>query len=141
MGRVAPDQTIFDKDLYFTGILDIGFYYRHMGYWHEQFSRGRFMVFTLEGNIKRAPAELARNVFGFLNQNVDFVPEGLGEQEFQGLARTESASGERVVETEGGVYRVSQEDIERLREVYLSDVEQLRDVLQVDIRHWPNFSS
>lgn len=63
-GRLSGHDRILDADKRF-GIIDIGFYQRHIEYWQPHFDTKQFCFVKFE-SISSAPDDAARKLFEFL---------------------------------------------------------------------------
>jgi hypothetical protein len=62
-GRIKPDQKLLNVGAY--GIIDIGFYARHLSQWEEVFGAGKILALFFD-DIRRDPSGILDKVFSYL---------------------------------------------------------------------------
>lgn len=61
-----PAEMPFAEAAFFNGIIDMGFYGKHFENWLAYFDRSRFLVLSLERDVRRFPEDTLHRVFDFL---------------------------------------------------------------------------
>jgi len=124
MGEIDPESD-FDQALAYGGVVDMGFYARHLRNWLEYYPLRQIKVLVLESDIQAKPVETLNDVFQFLS-----VPEHVIAED---SVRQMVYPGTRRVINEKGVF-VS-DDQQNWRKVILANrLKQLNRVFQDDVK-------
>jgi len=92
-GELAPTTT-FEESMKYMGIIDMGFYARHLSAWLGAFDLSQIEVLTLENDIRDRPLPALSRVCEFLEITPPDAGEaGLGEVVYAGIPRQISAEG------------------------------------------------
>jgi hypothetical protein len=73
MGRLGPDDNLFDADPQ-LGIVDLGFYARHVGHWIDVFDPGQVCV-LLYDDLEADPIAVLDTAFSYLGLGVDALDD------------------------------------------------------------------
>lgn len=122
-GAVDPSQPLLQTRLS-LGIVDIGFYGRHLQNWLRVFPREQLLMLDLLTDIGRDPEGSLRRVHGFLDVAPAAPETDASHKIFAGTVRAFEPAGVR--SRDGGF--VGAEDIHRLREIYREDVHLLSEL-------------
>ena len=133
-GQTTKDSRILELPKHF-GIVDIGFYYRHLMRWFEIFPRDQFLILNFEQDIIEYPLETVRRVYGFLGINENFVPEDLQQAYNVGTKREISDKGTISAAGENSP-TVYPEDLEKLSQIYNDDMSRTLELLGWDSNLW-----
>ncbi len=114
----------------YGGIVDMGFYARHLSRWLEVYPAKRILILRLQEDIIDAPEEALRRTTGFLG--VDYISpdsELVRTTVFPGPEKTGEASGITIQlpATDRAVH-VSREDLDWLAGLYRPDQQALAQI-------------
>lgn len=133
-GDLDPDTPLLDAGR-FMGLIDMGFYARHLRNWLQAFPRENFCILILEDDIARMPAATIRRVYRFLAVQETFRPPGLGTPAYAGPYRLRTQDGIRgPANRDRGQLRVHDATLEQLTRIYRDDVGELEDLLGRNVR-------
>lgn len=122
-GEVAPSLP-FREAARYGGIVDMGFYGRHLGRWLAQFDRERLLILSLERDIVERPADTLTRIFHHLGVD-DISPENetLEKPVFPGPERHRDTDGTVTIRLPdaGPVLRAEVADVAWLRRLYAED--------------------
>lgn len=135
-GELSPDTHILDVG-HHLGIVDMGFYARHLRNWLRAFPPESFLVLILEDDISRAPLSTLRKVYRFLGVRENVVLPQASDAVYAGPHRERTGHGTRVT-LKGRQTRVAGPQTRaRLAEIYREDVADLADLIRRDVaRIW-----
>ncbi len=122
-GELAPSMP-FREAARYGGIVDMGFYGRHLVRWLAQFDRERFLILSLERDIVERPAETLAQVFDHLGvDNISLNDETIGSRVFPGLERHRDSDGAVSIRLPdaGPELRADAADLAWLRSLYAGD--------------------
>jgi hypothetical protein len=111
----------------YGGIVDMGFYGRHLERWYSHFPAEQILVLGLERDIVQAPAETLRRCFRFLGvSDFSLVDETIDRPVFAGPVRTAGPNGGiEIALSDGRRLAIRDEDLQWLRGLYDEDRERL----------------
>jgi len=145
MGEITT-QEHFTTAMAYGGVIDMGFYARHLQNWLEYYPPGQIRVLVLESDIKVRPVETLASVCRFLSVgDYDFNHETVRQSEFAGTERIINENGVFIAgndpsgNTDDGDKNDSFEDekgqywrqilcvqkLRQLNDIYLGDVKDL----------------
>jgi hypothetical protein len=128
-GDVRPDTSLMDAAGY-VGLVDMGFYARHLGNWLRHFPLEQILVLILEEDIVPDPRASLRRVFRHLGVDEAGLPLDRAELPvYGGLPRRRDAQGIRVVLEGEERLAVSRETLHALGDIYREDVRALEEIL------------
>lgn len=121
------------------GLVDIGFYSRHLKYWLSQFNRDQLLILCTEEDLSIQSEKTLAGVFAFLGVDPGFSAQGPTVPIYSGRARRwhegeiwvtegDSVSSQRMRKV------VDLETLKTLRGGYRPDVAALSEVTQRDFR-------
>ncbi|MCH7788797.1 MAG: sulfotransferase domain-containing protein [Acidobacteria bacterium] len=135
MGRLDPEDSIFDADPE-LGIIDLGFYARHVGHWIEVFDPGQICV-LLYDDLEESPIELLGRAFAFLGLSVDSLDDHQVE-----LSRQRSNTHDQLRRRLGVDSTVDlvvrPEDVLALEELYQEDHAFVSSITGNELSAWSN---
>ncbi len=65
LGQISPTST-FQDSMKYMGVIDMGFYGRHLANWLDIFDQGQILVLTLEHDIRAEPEKTMSRLHAFL---------------------------------------------------------------------------
>lgn len=130
-GRIDPSAS-FVATSQRMGILDIGFYSRHISAWLEHFDRSQIKVLIFERDIIRQPANGFRDCCNFLNVDPGFVPESLKKAVNAGKPRAYDSNDIDVRNAPSLTAR----DVDYMIEAYSADIARLSKILDDPLDEW-----
>jgi hypothetical protein len=147
-GRIGPGESLIDASADY-GIVDIGFYHRHLSRWTEVFARDRLHVVLLE-DVHERPAEAFAALCAFLEIGPRAPQEGFAykgfDLEWDGDRLVVSEEGEREIRRKLAENKlrgpadalpvIRAEELIELQRVFDEDIERLADWLGRDLAHW-----
>ena len=93
MGEIAP-HTDFSEAIKYGGVIDMGFYARHLRNWLEYYPLNRIKVLILESDIQARPVETLSRLCNFLSvPDHDFNRESVEQAVFKGPQRRVNDNG------------------------------------------------
>ena len=145
MGELTT-ETDFAEAMSYGGIVDMGFYARHLRNWLEYYPQEQIKVLTMESDIQTNPVETLNAVCHFLAiENHDFGTESVQRAVYPGGKRLVNDNGIFVVangafdatgedafeDDEGRKWRriITADRLRQLNSVYLPDVKDLDSLL------------
>ncbi len=117
------------------GIVDMGFYYRHLIHWLQTFTLKDLLIFKFERDIKARPEWTMSLFFEYLGADQTIKLKGLNKPAFSGVKLINKNGTIRPANNRHGPV-VTQEDLERLMELYYIDIQKLGLLLSWDISDW-----
>ena len=133
-GDLSPETPLLEAGGY-AGLIDMGFYARHLRNWLRAYPRENFCVLIMEDDIARMPAEAMRRVYRFLGVNEGFLPPRLGVPVYAGSARRRTCEGIHATMDESSERLIIDADtLHQLAETYREDVQELEGLLGRDVR-------
>ncbi len=148
-GRMPANRKLIDVGAEY-GIVDIGFYHRHLTRWTEVFSRDRCHVVLLE-DIHERPREAFAAVCSFLDLEPTQPQEGFSykgfDLEWEGDRLVVSAAGRREIARKMKEKRLGASSAEELpsvecrelvelQKIFDEDILRLEEWLGRDLSHW-----
>jgi len=130
MGEVTPD-TPFEEAMTYGGIVDMGFYARHLRNWLEYYPLEQIKVLILESDIQARPVETLAETCRFLGvAEHEFSAEVVHKTVYAGTQRMVNDEGVFVIDHDQHWHKViSAGPLERLNKTFLSDVKDLDRIL------------
>lgn len=145
VGELTTD-TDFAAAMSYGGVVDMGFYARHLRNWLEYYPQEQIKVLTVEADIQARPVETLNAVCEFLAiENHDFGTESVQRVVYPGAKRLINDNGVFVVangafdatgddafeDDEGGQWRqiISADKLQQLNSIFLPDVKDLDSLL------------
>src|SRR5690554_1606768 len=130
--RINPGDSIkkwYDK----FGIVDLGFYSRHIAAWKSVLKEGHDLPLVMERDIVSDPSKGLAKVFDFLNLYEDFSilrgsPSNAGDSKI--------IYKDRVATRKENSPYVSADDLCELLDIYKNDMDSVRDMLSDDLPEW-----
>ena len=133
-GDLDPATPLLDAGD-FMGLIDMGFYARHLRNWLAVFPIDSFCILILEDDIARMPAGTIRRVYRFLGVHDTFLPRGLSIRAYTGPDRLRTREGIRAsIGSNGERLLVDGGTLAQLATIYREDVGELEDLLGRDVR-------
>ena len=132
-GRIDPRRTMSEQ-FERLGLVDIGFYARHINAWNQIFDREQFLTLIMERNIIVEPRSGLESIFSFLEIEHDYsILEG---------AKSSNVGQKKIYEN-SSIYStlkdspiISPCDIDNLIDIYQDDMTELREILSDDLPEW-----
>lgn len=124
----------------YGGIVDMGFYGRHLARWRAHFPARQMLVLGLENDIVREPGRTLRRCFGFLDvRDISLNDELLAEPVFAGPRRTlDEDGGMTIFLPDRTRLSIGADDVAWLRGLYEADRERLLRLVGPAFRaDWP----
>ncbi len=162
VGEIAP-HTDFVQAMTYGGVVDMGFYARHLRNWLAYYPRHQIRVLILETDIQARPVETLAGVCRFLCvSDHDFTEDTVQQPVFAGTPRLINENGvfvaadESLAGREDGGHRddagqywrqvISADGLQTLHDIFLADVEDLDLMLGTKLAQcwgmtWPNDTS
>lgn len=145
MGEISAD-TDFTRAMKYGGVVDMGFYARHLRNWLEFYPLDQIKVIDLEADIQLRPIETLHSVCRFLGVNQhhqdqhhqdqhhdrhDFGSEAVQKTVFAGTQRSTNENGVFVSDAGGQHSRqvISGGELQQLNKIFHADVEDLDSLL------------
>ncbi|MGR5342247.1 sulfotransferase domain-containing protein [Vibrio astriarenae] len=136
--RVPKSTSLFANFSKF-GIIDLGFYHRHLSGWMNEFSHEQFLTLIMERDIIKDPIECGRKLSDFLNISPFVVDD---------FPTKESNVGMKKLWDEQRVYTnienspyIERKELSLLVDFYKEDSNKLRELLSDDIKEWMDIDS
>ena len=114
------------------GIVDMGFYARHLRTWRMTFSSNNIFIVFFERDIVGEPYQTLKRVCQFLGYSRTVNADNIEKPSYVNKARI----GRRSLKCEYGNFEVFQEDVQMLLDVYTNDVEKLSCDLGECVLEW-----
>jgi len=148
-GRMPANRKLIDVGAEF-GIVDIGFYHRHLARWTEVFSRDRCHVVLLE-DIHERPKPTFAEVCSFLEIEPSEPQPGFSykgfDLEWEGDRLVVSESGRREIARKfeekhlgaspsGDLPSIEYRELVELQKIFDEDIVRLEEWLGRDLEHW-----
>lgn len=137
-GEIDPDLP-FRKACVYGGIIDMGFYARHLERWLQAYPGQQILVVRLKEEIATHPDRTLQRVMNFLgNEYISSKDEDLQEKVFQGPERSppspaspggESQSVDIQIEISGRKVHITAEELDWLAGLYREDQETLAHIV------------
>lgn len=128
-GEIDPALP-FREACRYGGIVDMGFYARHLSRWLEVYPAKRILILHLEEDIITDPEQALRRATGFLG--VDYISSGnelLNSPVFPGPDKTGTEAGITIqLDTAGQAVHVSRDELEWLATLYGPDQDSLAQI-------------
>lgn len=123
------------------GIIDMGFYYKHLSAWLETFKLDNFKVLIYERDIKKNKEKTLEDLCSFLDINPLLFPASDSINEFHNKGITYRITSDGVfVKTDDasdeGSLAIRQEELEAISKIYRDDTSQLEKLLGSTIPEW-----
>jgi hypothetical protein len=118
VGTLEPNAK-FMESAHLHGIVHMGFYYEHLSKWMETFDRANFKILIMEEDLLEPHKALA-DIFQFLEVDSEVTIKNAHQKIHMGVPGSQ----------------VSQEDREKLREIFASDIRKLEKLLDRDLSIW-----
>ena len=130
MGEIDP-QTDFEQALTYGGVVDMGFYAKHLSHWLEFYSLKQIKVLILESDIQARPVETLANVFQFLAvSGHPFAEESVRQTVYPGTRRLVNDEGVFIEGDDQHWHKVITTDwLQQLNGIFLDDVKALDKTL------------
>ena len=130
MGEIDP-QTDFEQALTYGGIVDMGFYARHLRNWLEFYPLKQIKVLILESDIQVRPVETLADVFQFLSvPEHAFSEESVQQTVYPGTRRLVNDEGVFIADNDQHWRKViSAGWLRQLNRIFLDDVKELDRIL------------
>jgi len=137
-GEVTPD-TPFEEAMTYGGIVDMGFYARHLRNWLEYYPLEQIKVLILESDIQARPVETLAEVCRFLSIAEHTLAEASVRQTvYPGTQRLVNDEGVFVKDHNQNWRKVISVDLlHQLNEIFLNDVHDLDKLLGTNnVKKW-----
>ena len=133
MGRFGPDDDIFTADPSW-GIVDLGFYGRHLRHWFETFDRDTIEVILFD-DVRNRPGQVFARVLDRLSLDGQRLsPESLKDIETPSHTRAEIRAHRGLSDRPD--FRVGAATIGRLVDIYADDIAATAALLDRSLDHW-----
>ena len=133
-GDLDPGTPLLAAGMH-MGLIDMGFYGRHLRNWLQRYPRENFFILFMEDDIARFPRRTIREVYRFLEIDESFVPSGIDTRIYAGCARRRTSQGiHAAVNGLAEQLVIGRDTLERLADIYREDVGELEDLIGRDIR-------
>ncbi|MEM1411689.1 MAG: sulfotransferase domain-containing protein [Pseudomonadota bacterium] len=133
--------TPFREAARYGGIVDMGFYGRHLEAWQEYYPAQQFLILSLERDIATHPGATLTRTFRFLGVSpVSTAGEMIASPVFPGLRRIRQPDGSVMIQgVEGtGPYQIGAKEVAWLEQLYEDDLKLLADLSGIHFqRHSP----
>lgn len=135
--RIAYEtQSIFDIG-HLHGIIDMGFYSRHLNAWLNKFSLDNFKILIYERDIKQNKQQTIRDLCSFLQVDYQLYPPSANLKQYhnKGLQYRVTEEGAFLIFPESNREKlvINADDIKRLKKVYYDDSMALQQTLDLDL--------
>jgi len=128
-GEIDIDQPILSCGGH-NGIIEMGFYARHLAAWQEHFNLQQFLILNFEQDIRVRPEQTLHRVFDFLGIEPDHTPRNARKSVFPGLSRTWRDQSLFVTDAQGTEHRIADlQTVGELQNIYRADVDDLGRIL------------
>lgn len=130
MGEIDP-ETDFEQAMTYGGVVDMGFYARHLRNWLEYYPLRQIKVLVLESDIQAQPVDTLNGVFQFLSvpEHV-FAEESVQQTVYPGTRRLINDKGVFISDDKQNWRKVISADwLQHLNSVFLDDVKDLDTIL------------
>ena len=134
MGEITPD-TPFEEVITYGGIVDMGFYARHLRNWLEYYPPEQINVLILETDIQARPVETLAEVCRFLSiAEHAFAEASVRQTVYPGTPRLVNDEGVFVATSDQRWRKVISVDwLKRLNGIFLDDVKDLDKALGTNL--------
>ena len=134
MGEIELDTT-FEEAMTYGGIVDMGFYARHLRNWLEYYPLEQIKVLILETDIQARPVETLADTCRFLAISEHaFAEESVRHTVYPGTQRLVNDEGVFVMDHDQQWQKViSAILLEQLKEIFRSDVKDLDRILGTNL--------
>jgi len=134
MGEIDP-QTDFDQALTYGGVVDMGFYARHLRNWLEYYPLEQIKVLILETDIQARPAETLADLFQFLSvAEHAFAEDSIQQTVYPGRRRLMNDEGVFIAGDDQHWHKVISADwLQQLNGIFLDDVKDLDRILATNL--------
>lgn len=124
----------FKENFYSHGMVDLGFYGRHLSNWMKEFEQGQFLNLIMERDIINSPISACNKLSDFF-KNVAFdeshLPKGSSNEGIKTIFKVDSISS-----TLKDSPYISRDEILNLSKIYAEDIDTLRNILEDDLPEW-----
>lgn len=138
MGEIDP-HTKFEQALTYGGLVDMGFYARHLNNWLAHYPLEQIKVLILESDIQARPVETLADIFQFLSvPEHAFAEETVQQTVYPGTRRRVNDEGVLIADSDQHWRKVISADwLKKLSGIFLDDVKDLDRILGTDlVRAW-----
>ena len=122
------------------GIIDMGFYYKHLSTWLSVFNLTNFKVLFYERDIKVNKEKTLKGLCEFLGINPSLYPPSDSINEFHNKGITYKNTEDGVFiqpnSSEKSSLVISKSELEAIYEIYRDDISQLETLLDTKIPEW-----
>jgi hypothetical protein len=134
MGEITLD-TKFEEAMTYGGIVDMGFYARHLRNWLEYYPLKQIKVLIMESDIRARPVETLLDICRFLGVSEHgFSAEVVQKPVYPGTHRMVNDEGVFVMDQDQHWHKViSAEQLEKLGTTFLNDVKDLDRILGTNL--------
>jgi len=127
--EISFAQAFFDCGRH-NGIIDMGFYAKHLTNWLDFFDLDQFLILNFERDIVHGTASTLGRVFSFLGVAADFQSRLTNRKIFSGLPRVWRGQKLFVTDVTGVQHQIANlQTIRELRGIYQKDVAELDRIL------------
>ena len=136
MGEITSD-TQFEDSMTYGGIVDMGFYARHLRNWLEYYPPEQIKVLILETDIQARPVETLAEVCRFLSiAEHTFAEASVRQTVYPGTRRLFNDEGVFIATSDQCWRKVISADwLKELNGIFLDDVKELDKVLGTNLVH------
>lgn len=132
-------QTDFAQAIHYGGVVDMGFYARHLRNWLEYFPLQQIKVLVLETDIQAQPLATLTDIFQFLSvPEVALAEESVQQAVYPGTRRMINDEGVFIADDSQHWHKViSAEWLQQLNALFMDDVKDLDSLLGTRlVRDW-----
>lgn len=131
--RIDRNSTMTDQFEKF-GLVDIGFYARHLELWREHFDAKQFLTLIMERDTISEPKKGLESIFRFLDIEEDYSILDNSKSSTVGQERIYEKGS--ISSTLNNSPVISAQDIKNLMEIYKNSMDDLREFLSDDLPEW-----
>ncbi len=132
-GRFPLNSSFNDSEKFF-GMLDIGFYARHLKEWLKRYPKEQILTLIMERDIISSPNTGCEKLSNFLN--ISDFPEKINMKDKSNKGVSKYWDGDKLTtDLEGSPY-ISKAEILKLLEFYKEDMDELRNLLGDELKEW-----
>jgi hypothetical protein len=134
MGEITPDSKL-EETMSYGGIVDMGFYARHLRNWLEYYPLEQIKVLILESDIQARPVETLADTCRFLTvAEHAFAEESVQQTVYPGTQRLVNDGGVFVMDNDQHWRKViSVDSLQQLKQIFLNDVRDLDRIIGTNL--------